>query len=597
VRAVFTALALLVLAACRPPAPTARHCVLVTLDTVRADRLGAYGRLDAGTPWLDALARRGAHFTRAYTAVPLTLPSHVSILTGRYPTATGIHLNGDLVLRDGIQTAAEILSGHGFFTAAAVGGYPVAARFPTRRGFDVYDDALRVGAAGEALERPAPEVILAAIRALSPRGERRVFLWVHLFDAHDPYEPYSPFRERYPSDPYQGEIAGMDAALARLETAVESALGRDVLWAVVADHGESLGDHGEETHGYFLYEPTLRVPLLLAGPGVQPGRLVSDPVRTVDVLPTVLTRLGIPVPAGLDGTDVLSTPSSPRRAYAETRLPAAYYGFAPLRSAIEGSLKYIDAPRPELYELREDPGEARNVVAERSEDARTLAGWLGGFGSPGNAPSTLDPKLASLGYVGLPPSASGSGMDPKDGLPTYRDFQGAARALEQGKPADALPLLDRLLQQGDLPAVHLKKAQALRMSGRLVEASRELEHAAKDATLPGLHLEAARIAAGLQDWTTTLREADAHLRSDPGSTAARLFRGAALEMTGRLAAAEEDYRAALAVDAGYRDASLRLAALLVRAGRIPEARAALQQHLRAHPGDPLAAGLLGALQK
>ena len=181
-RTALLVLALLVLAACRPPVPAARHLVLVTLDTVRADRLGAYGRKDAETPWLDGLARRGTRFARAYTAAPLTLPAHVSILTGRYPTATGIHLNGEHALTAGVRTAAELLSGQGFFTAAAIGGYPLAARFPTRKGFELYDDALRVGPAGEALERPASEVVRAALHSLSSRGDRRVFLWVHLFD-------------------------------------------------------------------------------------------------------------------------------------------------------------------------------------------------------------------------------------------------------------------------------------------------------------------------------------------------------------------------------------------------------------------------------
>src|SRR6185436_8413275 len=254
----------------------------------------------------------------------------------------------------------------------------------------------------------------------------------------------------------------MDAALAELAPAVEKALGKDVLWVVLADHGESLGEHGEETHGYFLYEATLHVPLLFAGPGVPRGTVFPEAVRTVDVLPTVLQRLGVPLPAGIDGSDLWRKDSQGRRAYAETRLPAAYYGFAPLRSAIEGSLKYIDAPRPELYELRQDPSESRNVLAERSEDAGVLSAWLRQFGSQAQAPAVVDPRLASLGYVGFPSSTGGPALDPKDGLPTYRDFQASARALEQGKPGDALPILERLLAHRDAPSLRLKKAQALR---------------------------------------------------------------------------------------------------------------------------------------
>jgi tetratricopeptide (TPR) repeat protein len=522
----------------------------------------------------------------------------MSIFTGRYPPSTAIHLNGETQVAAGFTTAAEILSDQGFFTAAAVGGYPLAAKFPTRRGFHVYDDRMRVGPTGEALERPAREVVGAAVQALSSRGSRRVFLWVHLFDAHDPYEPPSPFHGRYPADPYQGEIASMDAALTEQSSAVEQVLGTDqTFWAVVADHGESLGEHGEDTHGYFLYESTLRVPFLLAGPGVEAGKVLTTPVPTVDLLPTALARLGIAALPGMAGTDVLAAQDgASRRLYAETRLPAAYYGFAPLRGAIEGSLKYIDAPRPELYELQRDPQETRNVLAERSEDANLLSRWLDTFGAGGSAPSPVDPRLSSLGYLGLAPSPGGGRRDPKDGLPLYRDFQAASRALERGEPERALPLLDRLLADSDSPSLRLKRAQALRMSGRLRDAASELGRArGGSGELPGVHLEGARIAAALGDWPAALREANAHLVADPGSPAALLFRGAALESSGQTARAEADYRGALGVDPTYGDASLRLAALMVRSGRLADAREVLREHLRLHPADPMAAGLLNSL--
>jgi choline-sulfatase len=575
----------------------ARHLVLVTLDTVRADRLGCYGRADAGTPWIDALAARGMRFDRAYTAVPLTLPSHVSILTGRFPPRTGVRLNGDTAEAPGTRTLAEILANEGFFTLAAVGGYPVSSRFPTRRGFEVYDDRLRVGSSGEAVERQAAEVAAAALEGLGARGDRRVFLWLHLFDPHDPYEPPSPYRERFGSDLYQGEIASVDAALASFASRLTTALGDDVLLAVVADHGEALGEHGEDTHGYFLYEATMRVPMLLAGPGVPQGRVVTAPVRTVDLLPTLLRALHVAPPEGLDGHSLLERDAAGGRAYLETLLPSASYGFAPLHGALDGTLKYVSAPRPELYELHADPAESRNVLAERPEDAAALAAWVSSIAGVDTGGTRVpDPRLAGLGYVGAGPIAGTEGLDPKDGLPIYRDFQEAARALEAGRPDDAIPPLRRLLARGETPAVRLKLAQALRMGGKLAEARAELERARGGGTpLPGVHLEAARIGAALEDWHGTLLESEAHLAEDPASAAALLFRGAALEMTGRPAEAEADYRAALRIDTRFRNASLRLAALLVRTGRIDEARTLLAQHLREHPGDQLAAGLLGSL--
>ena len=296
-----------VVAGCGPPrqAAPARHLVLVTLDTTRADRLGCYGRRGAGTPWLDRLAERGTLFRRAYTPVPLTLPAHVSILTGLYPVHTGVHANGQTQLRTGVRTLAERLAESGFFTAAAVGGYPVTGRFPVRRGFEAFDDRLEDPNNAEGLERDGGKVVEAALRELGGRGDRRLFLWVHLYDPHDPYDPPAPFRERFADDPYQGEIARVDAALSELASGLEATLhGESVLFCVVADHGEALGDHGEPMHGFFIYEPTVRVPLILAGPRVPEGGARSEPVSTVDLVPTLLTLLGLPSPSGLDGVEL-----------------------------------------------------------------------------------------------------------------------------------------------------------------------------------------------------------------------------------------------------------------------------------------------------
>jgi arylsulfatase A-like enzyme len=588
---------LITIAGCQVPPTAPEHLVLVTLDTVRADRLGCYGKPSAGTTWLDSLAQRGTRFDHAYTPVPLTLPAHVSLLSGCYPSHTGIRLNGQ-EQRSQRRLLAEILRDSGFYTVAAVGGFPVTGRYATRAGFDVYDDRLRVGPSGEALERRAPEVVRSALDALRSRGSRRVFLWVHLYDAHDPYEPPPPFDQQFASDPYQGEIASLDGPLTTLATAVRGSLGPHVLYAVISDHGEGLGEHGEDTHGYFLYGATTRVPFLLSGADVPAGRVDSTPTSLVDFVPTALSLLRLKVGDAFDGRVIAFGDERSRPPmFLETLLPQAAYGFAPLFAGMDRGIKYIAAPRPELYELASDPGELRNALSDHPEDAARLATFIGAtVGSAVVAQTMVDPRVASLGYVG-PGGPGRSQLDPKDGLPIYRDFQSAERLLEAGRPADALFPLERLLGKADNAAVRFKRAQALRMLGRVPEASDELARLARapDVPPPGFHLERARVAVALEEWALAERESLAHLQASPGSAVALLLHGASMEMLGDPAGAERDYRAALAGDPSYRDASLRLAALLVKSGRISEARAALLAHLRWHPEDQLARGLLQSI--
>jgi arylsulfatase A-like enzyme/Flp pilus assembly protein TadD len=576
--------------------PRPRNVVLVTLDTVRADRLGSYGRAGADTPWLDALAARGMRVERAYAPVPITLPSHVTILTGLLPPRTGIRDNGDLSLATGVTTLAERLSAGGFFTAAAVGGFPVASRFPVSRGFARFDDRFADPRNPAGLERDAGEVVRAALGAASGRGARPLFLWVHLFDAHDPYEPAEPWRSRHANDPYQGEIARVDAALADLEAGLRPIVGAEpVLWVVVADHGEGLGEHGEDTHGFFLYEPTVRVPFLMAGPGVPRGTTVPGPRGIVDVVPTILDRLGLEIPAGLDGEPLRDGPTE-RSLYVETLLPLRHYGWSPLRAAVSGRTKYIAAPRPELYDVVDDPRESQNRIHESTDDASTLAAWIDAIDrSTGGAPATTpDPRLASLGYVasGARAEAGSALADPKDRLATYRDFQRAAKLLEQGRGNEALAVVDRLLATEDAPGVRLQRARALRMTGRLAESAEEL---GRLGAFPGAALERARIAAAVGDGGTALREADRHLAEAPGDAEALMFRGAARELLGDPAGAEADYRAALDANPAYAAASLRLVRIVALAGRLDEARSLLRAHLERHPGDTFARNLLAEL--
>lgn len=583
----------------------AQNILLITLDTVRADRIGAWGQEAAGTPWLDGVAAGGVRIERAYAQVPITLPSHMSIFTGLQPGRTGVHDNGVTATLDGVRTLAEILKGHGFLTAAAVGGFPVTSSFPVARGFDIFDDRLVDRFNPSALERSA-EGVLSAATALteSLRGER-TFLWVHLFDAHDPYRPPPPFDSGF-KDAYQGEIAYMDAALKRFVARLPGYEDNRWLVCIAGDHGESLGEHGEPTHGFFLYEPTVRIPLLFAGPRVPRGVVLPGPAQTVDITPTLLTLLDLPVPAGLDGRaiDFRNTDTMEATVYLETELPQRHFGWSPLRGVINGWHKYIESPNPEFYDLRDDPEEALNSFHERGDEAAFLAAALpatGPLGSSTTPAATPDPRLMSLGYVGTVGRGAGieSPRDPKANIRIYRAFVMASMALEQEPPdpGRALELLDGLRGDERTSAVMFKQALAYRMAGDLEEAFRILDRIAlQDPEYSGIHLERARSAIATGRASLAGREAGKHLAAFPEDVEALLIRGAAAEHKGALSAAESDYRAALALNPAYRNASLRLAALLVRAERMNEAASQLTGHLQYHPNDELAAGLLSELR-
>jgi len=593
--------------ACGRPAPPARHLLLVTLDTTRADRLGCYGHPGAGTPWLDALAARGARWQRVYASAPLTLPSHVSILTGLHPPHTGVHNNGDATMTAGVRTLADRLAANGFFTAAAVGADIVAGRFPVRRGFAAYDDRMFDPRGSGGLERRADLVVDAAQGLLAGRQDRRLFIWVHFFDPHDPYDPPPALRERFAADPYQGEIAAVDSALARLVPAIEQSLGGEpLLIAVVGDHGEALGEHGEMTHGFFVYEGTLRTPLILAGPRVPKGKLLPGPVQTVDLAPTLLELLGIPVPDEFDGVrlDLAGDrPGPPPKAYAETELPLRHFGWSPLYAAIDGTIKFIDAPKPELYDLAGDPQETFNQVNERPADADELAAFARSVrGASSERPAapmmTMDPALWGLGYIGFGAAAPAGGelADPKDRVAVYRKFQDARLAVLHGDGPRALTLLDELRATEDGPGLRYLHGQALVMNGRVDHALAEYdEMSRKWPDFPGLVRERGCLLVMLNRFAEALPLLDAGLQIAPGDPKALMFRGLAKESIGDLAGAESDYRQLLAIVPAQRGASMRLATVLSRLGRRAEARTILEEYVRRAPEDGQAHALLGQL--
>ena len=386
-----------------PPAPPS-NLLLITLDTVRADRLGAYGAAGAATPALDGMARAGVRFEQAIAAAPLTLPSHATILTGLPPTRHGLRHNGAGRLADPIDTLAERLRAAGYDTAAFVGAFVLDRRFGLDQGFALYDDEIPRGATAPHLEaeRPASAVVERALGWLAEREGRPFFAWVHLYDPHAPYAPPEPFRSRFPAQPYEGEIAAVDAQVGRLLAEIESRGWSDrTLVAVAGDHGESLGEHGEATHGLLLYEATLRVPLLLRGAGLPAGGVVRAPVGLTDLGPTLAGLLGrdmAPPQGGRDLSADLRAGREPAPAdlYSETEYPRSF-GWAALAALRRGGWKLIAGPRPELYDLSLDPDEARDRSASGAAHRSGAGREPRGSARPPARPPHLPPRTPRPG--------------------------------------------------------------------------------------------------------------------------------------------------------------------------------------------------------
>ena len=429
----------------REPSPTSLNLVLLTLDTLRADRLGCYGFAGVKTPHIDALAAEGVLFEQATATVPLTLPSHASILTGLIPPRHGVRDNGGFFLEEGAVTLAERMQEAGYATGAFVGAWVLDSRWGLGQGFDHYSDRFdlskfKVVNLGT-VQKTGDEVMDLALDWLETVKDERFFAWVHLYDPHTPYEPPAPFDERYPGQPYLGEVAYTDQVIGRLVSGLkEKGAWESTVFVLVADHGESLGEHGERAHTFFIYDATQHVPLIVRTPWGDRGRSRAQ-VSTVDVMPTVLDMLGLEPQEGIDGRSLASHVLDPAGggdalAYAETYFPRFHYGWQHLRAVRDGRFKFIEAPTPELYDLRQDPGETRNVypaMKDRAEEMRRRLVEMAGSGAQA-APDkeSLDPetlqRLAALGYVGGGPS-----VDPEAVLPDPKEKIGLIGRLGEAK--------------------------------------------------------------------------------------------------------------------------------------------------------------------
>lgn len=442
------------------------NVLFVTIDTLRADRIGCYGSRNLPTPNLDGLAAKSVVFNRAFAHSVTTLPSHANIFLGTTPSYHGVHDNAHFVVRPEFLTLAEHLRAAGYATGAFVGGFPLDSRFGLDQGFSVYDDAFDreevgpVEADAKGSERPAGTVWRAAEAWLEAQ-KSPWFLWVHFYDPHYPYAPPEPYRTRFEGNRYDGEVAYTDAVMGELLARLKS-LGRDetTLIVLTGDHGEALGEHGETTHGFLAYNATLWIPLFIRAPGIAP-RVVDQNVSHIDLFPTVCDLLKIPPPAHLQGASLLpllrGKAAAPRPVYFESLSPHFNMGWAPLRGLVDGPLKFIDSPRPELYDLRSDFGETRDLGGgpEAGGLKQKLDRVIREQASAGNAGAAERPdrateeKLRSLGYLAGPVATAKKTYAPEDSvaslLPYHNRAVDALDLFRAGKLRESIAALREVL--------------------------------------------------------------------------------------------------------------------------------------------------------
>jgi tetratricopeptide (TPR) repeat protein len=570
--------------------------LLITIDTLRADHVGAYGDAAAHTPTLDALARDGVRFDRAYATAPITLASHASVMTGRYPQGHGARHNGLLVDR-ATPTLAEAFARHGFATGAFVAAFPLDRRFGLNRGFETYGDTMPRDESGRLLnERPGRLVVDEALGWLDAHRGGRFFLWVHLFEPHAPYgNPSDAAQAARPAiERYDAEIAEADAQAGRLIAALGDRR-RDTLVVAAADHGEAFGEHGEISHSVFVYDVTLRVPLIFSGPGVTAAQNVQDPVSLVDVAPTIAALAGLPRFDG-DGENLpistLHPPSSaPRTLYSESFAPLLDFGWSPLRTIRRGNWKYIAAPRPELYDLSADPGETRNLLDAQPSRAADLGRQVDAISSArltvaaGAMDGDARARLQALGYVGARAAGDAVRGDPKD----RREI--AARIAEVTSGELQGPLLERALR--DLvrddpgnPEANLRLGYVLSASDRCKEAIKRFDIAIAGG-VPGAEGYLGRAGCEVQarDIAAARRSLTRALAAEPGNPVVNANLGMLLSDAGQPGIAIPYLQRALAVDPDLHQARFALAGAFARAGHRMEAATQARELLRRLPAN------------
>ena len=637
----------------RGTTPSDLNLLVITLDTTRADRLGAYGWPQSATPELDRIAAEGVLFEHASAPAPLTLPAHASLFTSKYPPAHGVRDNGGFFLDERETTLAERLKDAGLKTGGFVGAYVLDRRWGIAQGFDTYFDNFDPSKFDTPsladVERPANEVADHALEWLQTVKASRFFGWVHFYDAHSPYAPPEPYRTRFADRPYLGEIAFVDSQIGRIRAFLdrERLLDRTVI-VVIGDHGESLGDHDEGTHGFFIYESVLHVPLLVRTPyNTLRGRRVADLVRSVDVMPTVLDLLGLRAPAGIEGRSVVPLMTGSVRelglaAYAEAVYPRYHFGWSDLRSLTSGRFKFIDAPRPELYDLEADPSETHNLYGERQALAERMAAVLKSAGAAGHTDvkpaADVDPdaraRLAALGYVGTFAATSVNDRtalaDPKDKIGLFNlvmtarerihdehDSEGGLKALREVVTRDP-QVIDAWVMMGngysrrrdftlalecfqhalalkpDYDLAVFNMANVYRTMGKDDEALVGYQRLlALDPNNAEAHQQAAQILVDHERLDEAQKELNRALELTPAMAAARNTLGALRLKRGDVAGGEREIRAALQQKPDLRLAHFNLAVAAEQRADSATALAEYKKEIELYPKSYMAQFNLG----
>jgi arylsulfatase A-like enzyme/tetratricopeptide (TPR) repeat protein len=550
--------------------------LLISIDTLRADHLGAYGYRPSVTPYLDEISRQSALFEDVITPVPLTLPAHTAMLTSEYPPVNGVRDNGE-ALRASVPTMAQQLYDHGFQTAAFVGSFILDRRFGLAKGFENYWGNFRIdrfpGQDPGSVEIRGDFVASAAEHWILTHSSPRFFVFVHFYDLHGPYLLPAEWRRKFPGRIYDGELAYVDNLIGRLWAMLETkGIARRTVLIITADHGEGLGDHGEWNHGYFLYRSTLHVPLLIRFPdGRCAGQRATPVVRLIDIAPTAFSTLGIPIPRSFEGRslmgDLAGRPLAPLNAYAETLYPYRHFHTAPLFALTSARYEYIQSPRSELYRLATDPREEHNLAPTSQALAESmqeeLHGSVAAMGPAHSAFSALSPQtvelLKSLGYVGMssaPVVYAGSHEelpDPKDRIALYQEFQRALELQGHGDYRDSALRLDQI--------------------------------ASHDPKLVSVQIEAGLAWQRLHEDSRAIADFKAALRYQPESALAHYDLGISLGNLHEEARAVSELDVATQIQPWLSQAYTARGLDLARMGKLREAVTALSRALRIDPSD------------
>jgi arylsulfatase A-like enzyme/Flp pilus assembly protein TadD len=590
------------------------NVIVITIDTLRADHLACYGYKQIKTPNIDALAADGSRFERAYTSVPVTLPSHSVIFTGTYPMYSGMHDFAANKLNATQPTLAAVLKDQGYTTGAVVAAAVLDSRFGLNRGFDFYYDHFDFNRLLETnldeMERPGNEVADVTLDWLSKNYQKKFFLWMHLYDPHYPYRPPAPYSEQYKDRPYDGEIAFADAQVGRLiQFLKDKDLYKNTLIVLSGDHGESLGEHGEKTHGFFIYNATLHVPLIFHLPGQPAARTVPEIVNLADLMPTILQALKVDVPSQVQGRNLLplmtAKPDEPRGLYAETFLPRLHFNWSELRGVETDNYHFIDAPKPELYDLKKDPGETRNIITEKKAVAEEMRAKLATIirqysaGQELAEKTGLDPalmeRLKSLGYAGF----SGGGNDnptitdrtlpdPKDRVQTFELISDAMEESQHGEYADSTDKLTAALKT-DPDSVPVHYLLGLNYY-RTREFPKSVEHLQKVMQLsPDYALAAFQLGLAygrVGDYDQAIATLKHTLELDSTNFAAAYNLGAMYVKKQMFPESVAAFRQAIAINPEYAEGHRGLGEILLYQGQVDEALTNLRQAAQLAPENP-----------